>query len=57
VRGRGLFASQKIQSPERAPVAGGPRLTIETRGPGGTLHVRTQPTHPTLERVKRALKG
>jgi hypothetical protein len=57
VRGGGLFASQKIQSPERAPVAGGPRLTIETRGPGGTLHVRTQPTHPTLERVKRALKG
>jgi hypothetical protein len=41
VRGGGLFASQKIESPERAPLADGPRLTIDTRGPGGTLHVRT----------------
>jgi hypothetical protein len=61
VRGGGLFASQKIESPERAPVAGGPRLTIDTRGPGGTLHVRTGPMRPTLKqslrRVKRALKG
>jgi hypothetical protein len=61
VRGGGLFASQKIQWPERAPIAGGPTLTIDTRGPGGTLHVRTGPTPPTLkqslERVKRALKG
>jgi hypothetical protein len=29
------------------PVADGPRLTINTRGPGGTLHVRTRP--PTRE--------
>jgi hypothetical protein len=43
VRGGGLFASQKIDSPERAPIAGGPRVTIETRGPGGTLRVRTRP--------------
>jgi hypothetical protein len=61
VRGGGLFASQKIELPERPPIAGGPRLTIETRGSGGTLHVRTRPTPPTLkqslERVKRALKG
>ena len=61
VRGGGLFASQKIESPERPPVAGGPRVTIDTRGPGGTLHVRTRPTPPTLKqslkRVKRALKG
>jgi hypothetical protein len=42
VRGGGLFASQKIESPERAPVAGAPRVTIDTRGPGGTLHVRTR---------------
>jgi hypothetical protein len=43
VRGGGLFASQKIESPERPPIAGGPRVTIDTRGPGGTLHVRTRP--------------
>jgi len=42
VRGGGLFASQKIESPERPPIASGPRLTIDTRGPGGTLHVRTR---------------
>jgi hypothetical protein len=61
VRGGGLFASEKIQSPERPPIAAGPTLTIETRGPGGTLHVRTRPIPPTLKqslkRVKRALKG
>jgi hypothetical protein len=55
VRGGGLFASQTIESPERAPIAGGPRLTIDTRGAGGTLHVRT---HPTLKQsLRRALKG
>jgi hypothetical protein len=43
VRGGGLFASQKIESPERAPVADGPSVTIDTRGPGGTLHVPTRP--------------
>lgn len=53
VRGGGLFASQKIQAPERAPIAGGPRLTIDTRGPGGTLHVRTRPT--LKQSLKRAL--
>ncbi len=61
VRGGGLFASQKVQSPERPAIAGGPRVTIDTHGPGGTLHVRTRPTPPTLKqslkRVKRALKG
>jgi hypothetical protein len=61
VRGGGLFASQKIDLPERPPIAEGPRLTIDARGPGGTLHVRTRPTPPTLKqslkRVKRALKG
>jgi hypothetical protein len=60
VRGGGLFASQKIESPEQPPIAGGPRVTVDTRGPGGTLHVRTRPTRPTfkqsLKRVKRALK-
>jgi hypothetical protein len=44
VRGGGLFASQQIESPERPPTVGGPSLTIDTRGPGGTLHVRTRPT-------------
>lgn len=43
VRGGGLFASQKIDSPERPPISDGPRVTIETRGPGGTLRVRTRP--------------
>ena len=43
VRGGGLFASQKIESPERAPIAGAPKLTIDIRGPGGTLYVRTGP--------------
>jgi hypothetical protein len=41
VRGGGLFASQKIESPERPRIAGGASLTIDTRGPGGTLHVRS----------------
>jgi hypothetical protein len=61
VRGGGLFASQKIQSPERPPTVGGPTLTIDTRGPGGTLHVRARSAPPTLKQslksVKRALKG
>ncbi len=58
VRGGGLFASQKIQAPERPPIAGGPRLTIDTRGAGGTLHVRTRPTlKQSLKSVTRALKG
>ncbi len=60
VRGGGLFASQKIESPERPPVAGGPRLTIDARGPGGTLHVRARPSRPTVkqssERAKRSIK-
>ncbi len=61
VRGGGLFASQKIESPEQSPIAGGPRLTIDTRGPGGTLYVRTRTAPPTLKQslkaVKRALKS
>jgi hypothetical protein len=48
VRGGGLFASQKIDSPEHAPIAGAPRLIIDTRGPGGTLYVRT---HPSLKQA------
>lgn len=64
VRGGGLFASQKIQSPERPPIAGGPTLTIDTRGPGGTLYVRSRPMPPTVKQsikrakqsIKRALK-
>lgn len=43
VRGGGLFASQKIQAPATPPAPGAPRLTIDVRGPGGTLHVRTRP--------------
>ena len=42
VRGGGLFASQKIEAPQRPVVAGAPRITIDARGPGGTLHVRTR---------------
>jgi hypothetical protein len=55
VRGGGLFASQKIESPERPPVTGGPSLMIDARGPGGTLHVRTRPPRPTVKQsIKRA---
>lgn len=57
VRGGGLFASQKVESPERPPLPGAPRLTIECRGPGGTLYVRTQPAASLLQSVKRALNG
>lgn len=57
VRGGGLFASQKIEAPERSPLAGGPRVTIDTRGPGGTLHVRARPPRPSLtETVTSTLK-
>jgi hypothetical protein len=55
VRGGGLFASQKIESPERPPIAGAPRLTIDTRGPGGTLHVRTRPNPTLMQSVTNAL--
>jgi Domain of unknown function (DUF1707)/Cell wall-active antibiotics response 4TMS YvqF len=52
VRGGGLLASQHIDSPSQRPIAGAPRLTIDTRGPGGTLHVRTQLTlKQTLRQV------
>jgi Domain of unknown function (DUF1707)/Cell wall-active antibiotics response 4TMS YvqF len=44
VRGGGMFASQKVEAPERPAIDGAPRLTIETRGPGGTLYVRTRPS-------------
>jgi hypothetical protein len=55
VQGGGLFASQKIESPEHLPVAGAPRLFIHCSGPGGTLDVRTRPTLKAS--LKRALKG
>ena len=44
ISGGGLFASQKVESPEHAPGPGAPRLLIECHGPGGTLYVRSQPT-------------
>jgi hypothetical protein len=56
VRGGGLFASQKIDAPVREPIPGGPRLIIDTRGPGGTLHVRTEPSSTLKETLKRALE-
>lgn len=56
VRGGGLFASQKIDSPERTPISDGPRLTIDTRGPGGTLYVRTRPNPTLKETLKRAIE-
>jgi hypothetical protein len=59
VRGGGLFASQKVESPERPPVAGAARLVIDSRGPGGTLHVRTRRTlmQSLQHSVQRALNG
>jgi hypothetical protein len=57
VSGGGLFASQKIEAPGRPPTPGGPKLTIHTRGPGGTLYVRIRPPGPTLgESIKTTLK-
>jgi hypothetical protein len=56
VRGGGLFASQTIESPERLPIAGGPRLTIDTRGPCGTLHVRTRSRRPALKQTLKSVK-
>jgi Domain of unknown function (DUF1707)/Cell wall-active antibiotics response 4TMS YvqF len=56
VRGGGLFASQKIESPQRLPVTGGPILTIDSRGPCGTLHVRTRPSRPTVQQAIEAAK-
>jgi hypothetical protein len=55
VRGGGMFASQKIESPAQPPVPGGPRLIIETSGPGGTLYVRSRP--PLKTTLKSLLKG
>ena len=55
VRGGGMFASQKIEFPERAPIAGAPRLTISTRGPGGTLYVRTRPNRTLTQTITDAL--
>ena len=51
VRGGGLLASQRIESPATPPAAGGPRLTIETRGPGGTLHVCARPGRSLRQRA------
>jgi hypothetical protein len=42
VSGGGMFASQVIQPHAAPPVAGAPKLRIRTRGPGGTLYVRTK---------------
>ncbi len=57
VRGGGLFASQKIELPGRPPIAGGPSLTIDTRGPGGTLRVRNRLTlKATMKQIKRAIR-
>jgi hypothetical protein len=55
VHGGGPFASQKIDVPDVSPIHGGPRLTIETHGPGGTLHVRSRPT--LRQSLKRAVTG
>jgi hypothetical protein len=43
VRGGGMFASQKIESPAAPPAPDGPRLVIDASGPGGTLYVRSRP--------------
>jgi Domain of unknown function (DUF1707)/Cell wall-active antibiotics response 4TMS YvqF len=55
VRGGGLFASQKIDLPDRPPAAGAPRLMISIRGPGGTLHVRTRRDRTLLQSITDAL--
>lgn len=55
VRGGGLFASQKVQAPATPPPPGAARLTIDVRGPGGTLHVRTRP--PLAASIREAIAG
>jgi hypothetical protein len=55
VQGGGLFASQKIESPEHTPLPGSPRLTIHCSGPGGTLYVRSRPTWKA--QLKQAITG
>lgn len=55
VRGGGLFASQKIEVSGRAPIAGAPRLTIDTRGPGGTLYVRARPSPTLMQTIRDTL--
>jgi hypothetical protein len=57
VEGGGLFATQKVESPERPPVAGGPVLTIFCHGPGGTLRVCSNPSPQWLQSLQRALTG
>lgn len=42
VSGGGMFASQVVQPHAAPPVPGAPKLRIVTRGPGGTLYVRTK---------------
>ena len=55
VRGGGMFASQKIESPEAPPAPGGPRLVIDASGPGGTLYVRSRP--PRQMSLRALLRG
>lgn len=45
VGGGGTFASQVIEMPQPT-ASGAPRLRISTRGPGGTLRVRTPANRP-----------
>ncbi len=56
VRGGGLFASQQIQSPQQAPVAGAPKLVIDASGPGGTLYVRARPPRPPRPTVTQPVE-
>jgi hypothetical protein len=44
IEGGGWFASQKVETPAQPPLPGAPRLTIDCRGPGGTLYVRARPS-------------
>jgi hypothetical protein len=55
VRGGGMFASQKIESPQAPPAPGGPRLVIDASGPGGTLYVRSRP--PLQTSLRALLRG
>ncbi len=48
IEGGGMFASQKIDSPQAPPMPGAPRLKTVVSGPGGTLHVRSQPARKSL---------
>jgi hypothetical protein len=59
VTGGGMFASQDVETPSGPFVPGAPVVRISTRGPGGTLHVRTtrERTSGLVSRLRELTSG